>query len=438
MRDLPHLAGRLFGTPLLIDVRKLDAIVPAFIRRLEGDPDDTGGAQPARSSENSVSDRVAVVRAIGTLIRRKTFMDAYSGLCSYGDIAAAVRTAMEDPRVGAVMLEVDSFGGEAAGCFELCDQLYAYRGRKPIWAVANVDSLSAGYAILAQADRTFVAPSGSAGSIGAVAIHCERSQMNEALGLTYTVIRAGLRKAELNTLEPLTKAAAEKVQTSLDLARQKFINSVVRARPGLTARAARATEAQWYQAEDAVKQKLVDAISTFDDAFAELAASVRVSSIATPPPPAPAPPVEDDEDGPENPEEKVMDPKDNGGAAAGTATPPTPAPAPPAAAAAPPAVDNVVALDGARAEGRAAFAAEVKEISELCQLAGKPALAAEFMAAGKSLAEVRKALVDAKAAEDAKGGELSNHNTRTAQKVAAAEVSAGWDKAFANARAMHG
>jgi hypothetical protein len=216
-RDFPHLAARLFGTPLLIDERKLDAIVPAFMRRLNGEDDapGDGGGDYREPGEPRYANGVAVIPVIGSLVRRKSMMDAWSGLTSYSDIATCLRCALDDPRVRAILLQVDSFGGEASGCFELCDELYAARGRKPIWAVGDVDALSAGYAILAQADRVLVAPSGSAGSIGAVAVHCERSQFNEAMGYTYTVFRAGTRKAELNSLEPITKAAAEKVAASL-------------------------------------------------------------------------------------------------------------------------------------------------------------------------------------------------------------------------------
>src|SRR4051812_10583248 len=197
MRDLPHLAARLFGTPLLIDPRKLDAIVPAFLKRLNGEDDEPEGA-PANPREPVIANGIAVIPVIGTLVRRKTMLDAYSGLTSYGDLRESIQCALDDARARAILLDIDSFGGEAPGCFEFCDWLFAQRGNKPIWAVADVDALSAGYAIMAQADRVLVAPSGSAGSIGAVAVHCERSQYNEAMGFSYTVIRAGLRKAELN------------------------------------------------------------------------------------------------------------------------------------------------------------------------------------------------------------------------------------------------
>jgi len=110
--------------------------------------------------------------------------------------------------------------------------------------------------------------------------------------------------------------------------------------------------------------------------------------------------------------------------------PPAPAlPAPPA----PPAVTappgNVVDLDAARAQGAAQHAAEVRQIAELCQLAGKPALAVDFISTGKSLADVRKALIDEKAKEDAKLGEVSNHQPARQPSTPAAAM-AGWDSAF--------
>src|SRR5215217_2169037 len=102
MRDLPHLASRLFGTPLLVDSRKLDAIVPAFMRRLNGDDDETTG-EPARNLESSMAGGIAVIPIIGTLVRRRTFLDAYSGLTSYAQIGDAMNEAMGDARVNAIL-----------------------------------------------------------------------------------------------------------------------------------------------------------------------------------------------------------------------------------------------------------------------------------------------------------------------------------------------
>ena len=63
---------------------------------------------------------------------------------------------------------------------------------------------------------------------------------------------------------------------------------------------------------------------------------------------------------------------------------------------------KVVDLDRARSEareeGRAEAQAHMAEVTELCRLAGKEALAAQFIEKGTAVAEVRKALL-AKAEE---------------------------------------
>jgi hypothetical protein len=86
---------------------------------------------------------------------------------------------------------------------------------------------------------------------------------------------------------------------------------------------------------------------------------------------------------------------------------PEPAPAPePAAVSARPAESppqstaQVIDLDGVRAEERRATLAYVAEVHELCALAGRGALAAEFVAKVTPVAQVRRALLEARAAED--------------------------------------
>src|SRR5205823_8367921 len=133
----------------------------AFTRRLAGEPDQLDLADAARPSELSQNVYgIAVIQAFGSLVRRKTGLQAYSGLTSYADLAAAFDSAVADGNVKAILLRIDSFGGEAGGCFELCDQIYQARKVKPVWAVADINAMSAAYAIGCSAERFYVAPSG--------------------------------------------------------------------------------------------------------------------------------------------------------------------------------------------------------------------------------------------------------------------------------------
>ena len=60
----------------------------------------------------------------------------------------------------------------------------------------------------------------------------------------------------------------------------------------------------------------------------------------------------------------------------------------------------MIDLDAVRADERRATLAYVAEVHELCALAGRADLAAGFLAKAAPLAQVRKALLEARAAED--------------------------------------
>jgi hypothetical protein len=66
----------------------------------------------------------------------------------------------------------------------------------------------------------------------------------------------------------------------------------------------------------------------------------------------------------------------------------------------PEATAQVIDLDGVRAEERRATLAYVSEVHELCALAGGGDLAAGFVAKATPVAQIRRALLEARAAED--------------------------------------
>src|SRR6188508_678831 len=146
--DLPHVAARVFGKPLLIARGKLDVILGVLAPRL------TGGAllprDPAREPAEQVAvmpGAIAVVSVIGTLVARSSYLDAESGLLSYGAIGDGIESALAEPSVRGVILDIDSSGGEVGGLFDLTTRIAALKesAGKPLWAIANEDALSAAY-----------------------------------------------------------------------------------------------------------------------------------------------------------------------------------------------------------------------------------------------------------------------------------------------------
>jgi signal peptide peptidase SppA len=283
MFDLPHLASRVFGTPLMIARAKLEVILGVLAPRLAGgtlEPIDAEG-EPAPQTSITV-EKIAVVSVIGTLVSRSGYLDAASGLLSYGDIGDSIASAMADPTVRGVILDVDSSGGEVGGLFDLADRIRATNatGDKPLWAVANESALSAAYAIASAADRIYVTRTAEVGSIGVVAVHVDESGADAKAGLAWTFVFAGERKVDANAHEPLSERARGLIQADVDRLYAEFC-AVVAANRGISSEAARSTNAAIYRGELAVRAGLADRVGTLDLAIADMAGELEQMASTT-------------------------------------------------------------------------------------------------------------------------------------------------------------
>lgn len=297
MKHYPHLAARVFNTPLLVHPQKLDAIVAGLGSRLlgveegrrvlDGTPPapqlfSTRTGQAAASGLYTVVDGVAVVRVDGALVHRSQVIVADSTyLLGYNEIAAAVEDAVANADVHAIALVMDSPGGEVQGAFELAQRLRDVRGVKPIAAIADGMAASAAYLLASAADRFVITPTGYAGSIGVVMRHVDFSQALAADGVAVTHIFAGAHKIDGNPFEPLPAGVRADLQAEIDALYTLFVDVVAQQR-GMTPDAVRATQARTLRGEAAVAAGIADRLGTTDQLIAELAALRSTRSYGLP------------------------------------------------------------------------------------------------------------------------------------------------------------
>lgn len=162
--------------------------------------------------------------------REDVFMRLFGVGTSTEAIGRAFDQAVADPAVKAIVLDIDSPGGEVAGTPELADRIFAARGRKPIVAVANAFMASGAYYLGSQADELVATPSAQVGSIGVWMAHADESRFLEALGVTVTLVSAGEHKVDGNPFEPLGEPARANMQTRVDEAYDLFVRAVARGR----------------------------------------------------------------------------------------------------------------------------------------------------------------------------------------------------------------
>jgi hypothetical protein len=222
---LPHLAARLYGTPLLLARAKLDVILSVLGERVNWPESELAASLPQARARIDAPAGVAVIPVVGSLVRRTMGLDPASGFTSYAEIAGMVDAALSDPSVEGILLDIDSPGGEAGGVFELGERIRAADAVKPIWAVASDAAFSAAYAIGCAASRLLVTRTGGVGSIGVIAMHVDQTARDAQQGYRYTPITAGEQKNDFSPHEKLGPDAHARLQAEVDRLYGLFVDS---------------------------------------------------------------------------------------------------------------------------------------------------------------------------------------------------------------------
>ncbi|MBF0115476.1 MAG: S49 family peptidase [Magnetococcales bacterium] len=390
MNFLPHLAGRILGTPLLVERARLETILSVVGPRIGMEtvlplPD----TPPVIRTDSPLitPDGIAVIPIHGTLAKRVGAVEAVSGLIGYAAIEELLLDAATDPEVKAILLDIDSPGGEVGGVFDLAAMIGEVRQSKPVWALAD-DAFSAAYMIASAAERIYVSQTAGVGAIGVVAVHVDESQRDVQEGRRYTTITAGAHKGDFSCHEPLSDEAKGRLQTEVDRLYSMFVAAVASNR-GMNEAAVRATEAALFFGDNAVAAGLADRLGTIRDALAALTVSLAPPKSTTQQPITTITQKEFrmDEQIP-TAEASAALPASEVAAQYTTAATATP-----------------VAPAVAAAEAHLQYQQNAQAIVDLCALADVPHLAGEFIASGKTEEQVRKALM----ARRENGPEIHSH-----------------------------
>ena len=221
---------------------------------------------------------VAVIPVYGALLHRDPWCDRWA--TGYDYIASRFGAALGDPDVKGILFDLNSYGGHVAGNFELCDMIYAARGKKPMAAVVDSRALSGGYSLATAIGKIYATPSADIGSIGVVMLHMSYEKMLEEAGVKATFVFAGKHKVDGNPYEELPEDVRKAFQVSVERSYDKFVALVSRNR-GLDTDAVRATEARVYDAEEALSVGLIDAVESPRAAYAAFLTEVNKTSTQT-------------------------------------------------------------------------------------------------------------------------------------------------------------
>ncbi|MBI4818393.1 MAG: signal peptide peptidase SppA [Deltaproteobacteria bacterium] len=277
LASTPMLAPKAVAAGLIDEVVR-DEDVPARVGALLGDDKSAprlaqpGIVRPLPSLPPILGRRrraVAIVPVEGAIVDHgSTLLDAYEGMAVADRIVAALREALHDSRVGAVVLFVDSRGGSVTASDTIFSAVRRLDAEKPVIACFGSVAASGGYYVGCGARAIVASPLSITGSIGVFSMMPSWPKLAERLGLH----RELLTKFP-NALphDPWRERTAEEVtrdQAQVDELYDGFVSLVAERRSMPKESAEAAAQGRVWIAKHAREHNLVDGLGGMEEAIA--------------------------------------------------------------------------------------------------------------------------------------------------------------------------
>jgi signal peptide peptidase SppA len=240
------------------------------------------GRKLANTQSVTERDGVAVLPINGPIARHANLFSAISGATSIDLLARDFTAALNNSSIRAILLHMDTPGGEVNGVAEFADMVYAARGKKPIYAYVGGLCASAGYWIGSAADVIICDQTAMLGSIGVIAAVPDPAY--DSAGDVVFVSSQSPKKRP----DPTTAEGKTDIQSTIDSLAQIFVETVARNR-GVTADTVLESFGQGgvFVGKDAIAAGLADRLGSYEDVLAQLAgrqqaAAQRLAAAARP------------------------------------------------------------------------------------------------------------------------------------------------------------
>lgn len=198
------------------------------------------------------------------------------------DCLRQIRAARQDDDVAAILLEVDSPGGEVTAADEIHRELTLFkesRADRKLVVLVHDMAASGGYYISVPADRIIAQPTALIGSIGVIMQTLNIQGLSEKIGVTDTTIKSGKNKDMLNPFHPVDPAQVALLQESVDDMYDRFLGLVAEGRALKKSELKPLADGRIFTAEEALKHKLIDGIGYWDEAMDETAGLLGVDDL---------------------------------------------------------------------------------------------------------------------------------------------------------------
>jgi len=217
------------------------------------------GAKKKRSRN-----KVAVIYALGSIAQG----EGSDQMIGSDKIAREIRNARLDKSIKAIVLRVNSPGGDALASDIILREVLLAKQEKPfVVSMGNV-AASGGYYISCGADKIIADPTTITGSIGVFGLIPNFQKFfNNKLGITFDAVKTNENSDFPSVTKPLSEYQYHIIQVEVDKIYETFINHVANGRNMTNEEVNEIAQGRVWSGADAVKIGLVDELGGLDDAI---------------------------------------------------------------------------------------------------------------------------------------------------------------------------
>jgi len=222
--------------------------------------------------------KIVVIPLSGTITTGDSSLFSSSTITP-GLVREYLTKAEKDPAVKAIVLRIESPGGEIEPCQEILWEIERVKETKPIVVSMGGTAASGGYYISTKADKIVALPSTQTGSIGIISAVINVEELLEKLGIQIEIFKGGKYKDMYWGFRELTPEEEEIMKQTVDEYYEQFIDVVAEGRGLSKGEVRNLATGQIYTGTEAQELGLVDELGDLDTAI-NLAA--ELAGIETP------------------------------------------------------------------------------------------------------------------------------------------------------------
>ncbi|MGP1479996.1 MAG: signal peptide peptidase SppA [Capnocytophaga sp.] len=213
---------------------------------------------------SKVKDKVAVIYAEGEIVQG----EGRNGVIGHKTIIRALRKAADNKDVKAIVLRVNSPGGDALASEWMHREIDMTKKKKKVYVSMGNYAASGGYYISCNADRIFAEAGTITGSIGVFGVIPNASDLANQWGINAETVSTHPNAQWYSVFQKPTEQFRKETTESIERIYSIFLDRVARGRAKTVAEVDSIAQGRVWSGKEALANGLVDELGSVNDAVA--------------------------------------------------------------------------------------------------------------------------------------------------------------------------